>query len=48
MNVENSEETEQSVSIKIKIRLALLKAIFWSRRFFTSIGSHSELIIRIN
>ena len=47
MNVENSEETEQSVSIKIKIRLALLKAIFWSRRFFTSIGSHSELIIRM-
>ena len=47
MNVENSEGTEQSVGIKIKIRLALLKAIFWGRRFFTSIGSHSELIIRM-
>ena len=47
MNVENSEGTEQSVDMKIKIRLALLKAIFWGRRFFTLIGSHSELIIRM-
>lgn len=47
MNLENNEGTEQSVGIKIKIRLALLKATFWGRRFFTSIGSHSELIIRM-
>ncbi len=47
MNVENSEGIEQSVGIKVKIRLALLKATFWGRHFFTSIGRYSTLIIRI-
>ena len=47
MNAENNEAAEQSMGIKVKIRLALLKAPFWARRFFTSIGRHSALIIRI-
>ena len=33
MNAENNEGAEQSMGIKVKIRLALLKATFWGDAF---------------